>query len=229
MIPDQLLEQFLKAKWHQLTNIFIHVKGFHVLKGDFSILVKLDQLLVTTQGGASWTQQTLTTSNWGHGTSKVRHVKRTKRFWFVCLLLFFFAWNEVLQRSRDPQTSAYLWADPGWNIGPGRDWTVKSYFWYILQPTRSPRRNRWGWSTSSSWRSNTRSPGQTPRQTERNTTHQDFKVLKMSSTDNAEIVNAGKKKQKKKKKQTWSNDAAYPQFLVCKIKVSLKDTSAFTH
>lgn len=50
---DHVIEQFLKVKVHQLTNIFVHIKGFHVLKRDFSILVILNQLLVTTQGSAS--------------------------------------------------------------------------------------------------------------------------------------------------------------------------------
>lgn len=39
-----------------LAYVFIHVERLYVLEGEFSILIILDQFLVTTQGGASWGQ-----------------------------------------------------------------------------------------------------------------------------------------------------------------------------
>lgn len=37
-----------------LTHIFIHIEGFHILEGQLAIVVELNQLLVTAEGGASW-------------------------------------------------------------------------------------------------------------------------------------------------------------------------------
>ena len=52
-MPQRLIPLCREKDRQGLTYIFIHVECFYILERDFSILVVLDQFLVTSQGGAS--------------------------------------------------------------------------------------------------------------------------------------------------------------------------------
>lgn len=56
IMPQRLIPLCREKDRQGLTYIFIHVECFYILERDFSILVVLDQFLVTSQGGASWTE-----------------------------------------------------------------------------------------------------------------------------------------------------------------------------